>query len=235
MTQTSANVDPNEISKFADLAHLWWDKTSEFKPLHSINPLRLSYIQQFSELQDQSVLDVGCGGGILSEALAKAGANVTGIDLAEASLNVAQLHALESELEIDYEHVSAEDFAESHPAKFDVVTCLEMLEHVPDPSSIVSSCAALVKPGGKVYFSTLNRNPKSWAFAIAGAEYILKLLPKGTHEFSRFIKPSELASFARSSDLDILDITGMTYNPLIQNYKLSKDIDVNYLMACHRT
>ncbi len=234
MTHANTNVDPDEISKFADVAHLWWDKTSEFKPLHIINPLRLSYIKQFSNIHEQSVLDVGCGGGILSEAMALAGAKVTGIDLAEESLNVARLHALESELEITYEQVSAEDFADNNPGKFDLVTCLEMLEHVPDPASIVQSCATLTKPGGQVIFSTINRNPKAWALAIAGAEHILKLLPKGTHEFDRFIKPSELAKFTRSSNLDLYDITGISYNPLTAQYKLTKDVDVNYLMACQR-
>ncbi len=232
MTQTQQNVDPAEISKFSDLAHKWWDKNSEFKPLHAINPLRLSYINNHADINSKTVLDVGCGGGILAEAMSKAGATVTGIDMAEASLNVAKLHALESELNIDYQMISAEDFAEQHAGTYDVVTCLEMLEHVPDPASIVQSCAKLVKPGGYVFFSTINRNPKAWLMAIAGAEHILRLLPKGTHEYSRFIKPSELGNHARSAGLSLLDISGMTYNPLTQHYKLGKDIDVNYLMAC---
>lgn len=226
------NVDPVEISKFSELAHRWWDKDSEFKPLHDINPLRLGYIEQFAELQDKKVLDVGCGGGILSEAMAKAGAHVTGIDMAEASLNVAQLHALDGKLDIDYHNVSVEDYAIENAGLFDVVTCLELLEHVPDPASIVKSCAALAKPSGQVFFSTINRNPKSWFMAIAGAEYVLNLVPKGTHEFKRFLKPSELASFARSAELKIQDLTGMGYNPLTRQYSLNKDINVNYLMSC---
>lgn len=234
MTLIQQNVDSAEISKFSELAHRWWDKNSEFKPLHEINPLRLDYIERFGSLDGKAVLDVGCGGGILSEAMVKAGANVTGIDMAEASLNVAELHALESGLEITYAQICAEDFANQHAAKFDVVTCLEMLEHVPDPASVVESCATLVKPGGMVFFSTLNRNPKAWMLAIAGAEYILQLLPKGTHDFKRFLKPSELGNFARASELELIDISGMTYNPLRKKYKLGKDIDVNYLMACRR-
>lgn len=230
--QAQQNVDPSEINKFSELAHSWWDKDSEFKPLHDINPLRLGYVEQFAELKGKKVLDVGCGGGILSEAMAKAGADVTGIDLAEASLNVAQLHALDSGLEINYHTVSVEDYALQYPGHFDVVTCLEMLEHVPDPASVVRSCAALTKPGGHALFSTINRNPKSWLMAIAGAEYILNLVPKGTHEFNRFLKPSELGNFARSANLKIQDLTGMGYNPLTRQYSLNKDIDVNYLMAC---
>lgn len=232
--QAQQNVDPIEINKFSELAHRWWDKDSEFKPLHDINPLRLGYIQRFAELKDKQVLDVGCGGGILAEAMAKASANVTGIDLAEASLNVAQLHALDSALEIKYHNISVEDYALENARRFDVVTCLELLEHVPDPASIVRSCATLAKPGGQVFFSTINRNPKSWLMAIAGAEYVLNLVPKGTHDFKRFLKPSELANFARSANLKIQDLTGMGYNPLIRQYSLHKDIGVNYLMACQK-
>ncbi len=231
---TQQNVDPTEINKFSELAHRWWDKDSEFKPLHDINPLRLGYVAQFAELKGQKVLDVGCGGGILSEAMAKAGAHVTGIDMAEASLNVAELHALDSGLDIKYQNISVEDFVTENAGQFDVVTCLEMLEHVPDPASIVRSCAALAKPGGQVFFSTINRNPKSWLMAIAGAEYVLNLVPKGTHEFKRFLKPSELGNFARSADLKLQNLTGMAYNPLTRQYSLNKDIDVNYLMACRR-
>jgi len=234
MTSTPNNVDPSEIAKFSELAHKWWDKNSEFKPLHDINPLRTGYVDKHAGLAGQKVLDIGCGGGILSEAMARAGAEVSGIDLAEASLNVAELHALESGLDIHYENVSAEDFAARHPGEFDVVTCLEMLEHVPDPAAIVASCAALVKPGGHVFFSTINRNPKSWLFAIVGAEYVLRLLPRGTHDHKRFIKPSELASFVRQADLAVGDVTGMTYNPLTRQYKLGQDVDVNYLMACQK-
>ena len=230
--QAQQNVDPSEISKFSELAHRWWDKDSEFKPLHDINPLRLGYVERFAELKGKKVLDVGCGGGILSEAMAKAGAIVTGIDMAEASLNVAQLHALDGGLDINYQNISVEEFAANNAGQFDVVTCLEMLEHVPDPASIVRSCAALAKPGGNVFFSTINRNPKSWFMAIAGAEYVLNLVPKGTHQFKRFLKPSELGKFARSANLEIQDLTGMGYNPLTRQYSLNKDIDVNYLMAC---
>lgn len=231
---TDANVDPGEINKFAEKAHLWWDKNSEFKPLHEINPLRIDYIKRYCDPNLSELLDVGCGGGILSEGLAHQGARVTGIDLAQESINIAQLHALESELEIDYEFVSAESYAANNPERFDIVTCMEMLEHVPDPASIVKSCAELTKPDGMVFFSTINRNKKSWLFAIAGAEHILKLLPKGTHDFERFIKPSELAHFARDANLEVLDVSGMSYNPLTQQYKLNKDVDVNYLMACRK-
>ncbi len=234
MTQSQPNVDPAEISKFSEIAHKWWDKNSEFKPLHDINPLRLEYIQRFIRLDKQKVLDVGCGGGILSEAMAMNGASVTGIDMAEASLNVAELHALESGLDIEYHAVSVEDFAEKRPGEFDAVTCLEMLEHVPDPASIVKSCAQLVKPDGFVFFSTINRNPKAWMLAIAGAEYLLRLLPRGTHDFQRFLKPSELGQFARAAELTLADISGISYNPFTSQYKLGKDLDVNYLMACRR-
>ena len=235
MSSAQSNVDPAEIAKFSELAHQWWDKTSEFKPLHDINPLRVDYVKRFATLDGMRVLDVGCGGGIFSEGLSKQGAEVTGIDLAEASLNVAELHALESGLEISYRKVSVEDLAAEQAASFDVVTCMEMLEHVPDPASVVRSCATLCKPGGHVFFSTLNRNPKAWLLAIAGAEYMLKLLPKGTHEFKRFLRPSELSGFARQGGLDTLDLTGMSYNPLSEQYKLGRDIDVNYLMACRKS
>ena len=228
------NVDPAEIEKFSQLANRWWDRQGEFKALHEINPLRLNYVDQRHALEGLEVLDVGCGGGIFSESLNRRGAIVTGIDLAEESLSVARLHLLESGREVDYQYVAAEQFAEARKSSFDVVTCLEMLEHVPDPASVVKACAALVKPGGSVFFSTLNRNPKSWLFAIAGAEHVLKLLPRGTHEHKRFIKPSELANFARQAGLATEDITGMTYNPVNRQYKLGKDIDVNYLMHCRR-
>ena len=231
MANTQQNVDPQEIEKFSELAHKWWDKDSEFKPLHEINPLRLEYIDSHARIAGKQVLDVGCGGGILAESMSRAGAEVTGIDMAEASLNVAKLHALESELAINYVQISVEDFATENSGQFDVVTCMEMLEHVPDPGSIVRSCAKLVKPGGHVFFSTINRNPKAWMMAIAGAEYILRLLPRGTHEFKRFLKPSELGGFARSAELELLDISGMSYNPLTRRYHLGKDLDVNYLMA----
>ncbi len=228
-----SNVDFNEVDKFAQLASRWWDKDSEFKPLHDINPLRLNYIkEQVSEpLKDKKILDVGCGGGILSEAMALEGANVTGIDMAEAGLEVAKLHLLESELNIDYHKIPVEEFAEQHPGSFDLVTCLEMLEHVPDPSSIIKACAKLVKPGGQVFFSTINRNTKSYLFAIIGAEYILKLLPQGTHDFDKFIQPAEIDEWARESSLALKSMIGMTYNPLTKVYKLENDVSVNYLCS----
>ncbi len=228
-----SNVDFNEVDKFAQLASRWWDKDSEFKPLHDINPLRLKYIkEQVSEpLKDKKILDVGCGGGILSEAMALEGANVTGIDMAEAGLEVAKLHLLESELNIDYHKIPVEEFAEQHPGSFDLVTCLEMLEHVPDPSSIIKACAKLVKPGGQVFFSTINRNTKSYLFAIIGAEYILKLLPQGTHDFDKFIQPAEIDEWARESSLALKSMIGMTYNPLTKVYKLEDDVSVNYLCS----
>jgi len=233
-TAPLGNADPAEVKKFSDLASRWWDKDSEFKPLHEINPLRVGWVNDRAPLDGQRVLDVGCGGGILSEAMASRGATVTGIDLSEPAISVARLHALESELVVDYQCVAAEDFAAENPEQFDVVTCLELLEHVPDPASTVEACAKLVKPGGQVFFSTLNRNPKSWLFAILGAEYILQLLPKGTHEHARFIKPSELNRHCRAADLELKDITGMTYNPITQQYKLAQDIDVNYMIACQK-
>lgn len=226
-----ANVDSAEIAKFEALASRWWDKTSEFKPLHDINPLRANYIDQRSPVAERKVLDVGCGGGILAESLAHRGADVTGIDMGEAPLSVARLHALETGAKVDYRCITAEDLAQHMPASFDIVTCMEMLEHVPDPSSVVHACAQLVKPGGDVYFSTINRNPKAYAFAILGAEYILRLLPKGTHEYSKFIRPAELAKYLRQGGLELQGITGMTYNPLTKNYKLNaNDVSVNYLL-----
>jgi 2-polyprenyl-6-hydroxyphenyl methylase/3-demethylubiquinone-9 3-methyltransferase len=228
-----SNVDAAEIAKFSELAHRWWDPNSEFRPLHEINPLRLKWIDQKAALAGKKVLDIGCGGGILAEAMAAAGASVSGIDLSEKALKVARLHLYESGLSVDYQLVSAEDFAAQHAGEFDVVTCMEMLEHVPDPGSIVAACAQLVKPGGQVFFSTLNRNPKSWLFAIVGAEYILKLLPRGTHEYLKFIRPPSSARMAREARLDIAGLIGMTYNPLTKVYA-EADTDVNYLMATRR-
>ncbi|MCR8924254.1 bifunctional 2-polyprenyl-6-hydroxyphenol methylase/3-demethylubiquinol 3-O-methyltransferase UbiG [Dasania sp. GY-MA-18] len=226
-----SNVDPQEIAKFEALASRWWDSNSEFKPLHDINPLRANYIDERSPVAQRKLIDVGCGGGILSEAMAQRGAIVTGIDMGAAPLSVAKLHALESQLNIDYQQCTAEEMAEQQPESFDVVTCLEMLEHVPDPASVIKACAKLCKPGGHVYFSTLNRNPKSYLFSIIGAEYLLKLLPKGTHDYSKFIKPSELASAIREADLQLSHMTGMTYNPISQQYRLKDgDVGVNYLV-----
>jgi len=226
----SLNVDPTELEKFASLAHRWWDKTSEFKPLHAINPLRLNFIDGLVGLQAKRVLDVGCGGGILSESMDEKGANVTGIDLGDKALKVARLHQLESGSKVDYRLVSVEDLAKEQPASFDVVTCMEMLEHVPDPEAIVRACAQLVKPGGSVFFSTINRNPKAYLFAVIGAEYVLNMLPKGTHEYQKFIKPSELSSWARYAGLDVAQIKGMGYNPLTDHYSLGDDVSVNYLI-----
>jgi len=233
-TQQTHNVDPLEINKFEELASRWWDPNSEFKPLHEINPLRLNYIDQHAELNNKTVLDVGCGGGILSESMATRGAHVTGIDMGAAPLNVAKLHLLESGQEVDYQQVTVEDLAIDKPAHYDVVTCMEMLEHVPDPSSIIKSCFKLVKPGGHVFFSTINRNPKSYLFAIIGAEYILRMLPKGTHDYRKFIKPSELHQWSRQAGLTIEQLTGMSYNPLTKTYSLGKDVDVNYILYCKR-
>ena len=224
------NADPAELEKFASLAHRWWDKNSEFKPLHAINPLRLNYIDQQVGLLGKRVLDVGCGGGILSESMAQKGAVVTGIDLGEKALKVAQLHKLESGVDVDYRLISVEDMAALDPASFDVVTCMEMLEHVPDPEAVIRACAQLVKPGGSVFFSTLNRNPKAYLFAVIGAEYVLNMLPKGTHEYAKFIKPSELSSWARHAGLDVSMLMGMTYNPITQHYALGADVSVNYLV-----
>ena len=223
------NIDQAEIRKFENLATRWWDPHSEFRPLHEINPLRVNYISQAVNLAGKQVLDIGCGGGILSESLAQHGARVTAIDMAEAPLAVARLHQLESGLDIDYRKIATEEFALQNPAGFDVVTCLEMLEHVPSPASIVQACHRLVKPGGLVFFSTINRNPKSYVFAIIGAEYLLKLLPRGTHDYGKFIKPSELAGWCRDSGLQLQDQIGMGYNPLTKNYFLQKNLDVNYL------
>jgi 2-polyprenyl-6-hydroxyphenyl methylase / 3-demethylubiquinone-9 3-methyltransferase len=228
------NADPIELEKFSQLAHRWWDPNSEFKPLHDINPLRLDYIDGIVPLAGKTVLDVGCGGGILTESMAEKGATVTGIDLGDKALQVAKLHLLESGREVEYRKVSAEHLAEERPSQFDVVTCMEMLEHVPDPASVVRACAALVKPGGHVFFSTLNRNPKSYLFAVIGAEYVLNLLPRGTHDYAKFIKPSELAQLCRNAGLSIGDIAGMSYNPLSKAYSLGRNADVNYLIACRR-
>jgi 2-polyprenyl-6-hydroxyphenyl methylase / 3-demethylubiquinone-9 3-methyltransferase len=229
-----SNVDATEIDKFSELAHHWWDPNSEFKPLHDINPLRLDWIDRHAGLSGKNVIDVGCGGGILSESMADKGAQVTGIDLGEKALKVARLHLLESGRKVEYRHIAAEAMAEENPAAFDVVTCMEMLEHVPSPASIVQACAQLTKPGGWVFFSTLNRNLKSYAFAVLGAEYVLKMLPKGTHDYAKFIQPAELASFVRAAGLEIVDLTGMTYSPLTKIYALESDTSVNYLMACRK-
>lgn len=228
------NADPLELQKFSDLAHRWWDPGSEFRPLHEINPLRLEWINSRVPLAGKTVLDIGCGGGILAESMARKGADVTGIDLSEKALKVADLHSLESGVRVKYELISAEDMAAREPGEFDVVTCMEMLEHVPDPGAVVSACAALVKPGGHVFFSTINRNPKSYLFAVLGAEYILRLLPKGTHDYAKFITPAELAQYIRSSALNLEALKGMTYNPLTKVYSLNQDTSVNYLVAASR-
>ena len=229
------NVDPNEIRKFEELASRWWDKNSEFKPLHDINPLRANWVDNLAPEAEKKVLDVGCGGGILAEALAQRGALVTGIDMGDAPLGVAKLHQLESGLSIDYQKSTAEDFAKTHENSFDTVTCLEMLEHVPDPSSVVRACAKMVKPGGHVFFSTINRNPKAFLFAIIGAEYVLRLLPRGTHEYAKFIRPSELANWSREAELQVNQMTGLLFNPLTKKYKLSdSDMDVNYMISTQK-
>ena len=228
------NVDQSEIAKFSALAHRWWDPNSEFKPLHAINPLRLNWIQSFVNLEGKKVVDVGCGGGILAESIAQAGADTTGIDLSEKALKVAELHALEVGANLTYRSISAEALADEQSEQYDVVTCMEMLEHVPDPASVVRACAKLCKPGGTLFFSTMNRNPKSYLFAIIGAEYLLKLLPKGTHEYAKFIKPSELVSFTRDAHLDMLGMKGMSYNPMTQVYSLTDDVDVNYMSAVRK-
>jgi 2-polyprenyl-6-hydroxyphenyl methylase/3-demethylubiquinone-9 3-methyltransferase len=229
------NADPQELAKFSELAHRWWDPASEFAPLHAINPLRLTWLERLAPLAGQRVLDVGCGGGILSEAMARRGADVLGIDLATKPLRVAQLHALEAGTErVDYREVAAEALALEQPGSFDVVTCMEMLEHVPDPASVVRACAALAKPGGHLFFSTINRNPKSFLFAIVGAEYVLDLLPRGTHEYARFIRPSELSRWCRDAGLDVMAFRGLGYNPLTKTYRMTDDTGVNYLLACSK-
>ena len=228
------NADPLELQKFSELAHRWWDPTSEFRPLHEINPLRLEWINALVPLPGKRVVDVGCGGGILAESMAKKGATVTGIDLSEKALKVAELHSLESGVPVRYEMIAAEDLAAREASQYDVVTCMEMLEHVPDPSAVVRACATLVKPGGHVFLSTINRNPKSYLFAIIGAEYVLRLLPRGTHDYAKFIKPAELSQFARHARLEVTAIKGMTYNPITKIYSLNQDTDVNYLIACTR-
>lgn len=230
----NTNANPQELAKFGDLAHRWWDPNSEFKPLHDINPLRLGWIDRCVGLKGKRVLDVGCGGGLLTEGMATRGATVTGIDLSDKALAVARLHLLESGLQVDYRHVAAEALAAEMPAAFDVVTCLEMLEHVPDPASTVASCARLVKPGGQVFFSTINRNPKAYLFAVIGAEYLLNLLPKGTHDYAKFLRPAELARHAREAGLEVAEIIGMTYNPLTRTYRLGSDTSVNYLVRAVR-
>lgn len=229
------NVDPLELEKFSQLAHRWWDPNSEFKPLHDINPLRLAHIERIAGLAGKDVLDVGCGGGILSEAMALRGARVTGIDLAEKPLKVAQLHQLESGTNIEYRNVSAEALAREKPEHYDVVTCMELLEHVPDPAATVRACADLVKPDGWVFFATINRNPKAYLFAVVGAEYVLKLLPRGTHDYAKFIKPSELAAMCRKAGLSVHGVTGMTYNPLTGGYALGRDADVNYIIHAQKS
>ncbi len=241
MTQPTAsnphhtNADPAELAKFSDLAHRWWDKNSEFKPLHQINPLRLDWIDSLVPLQGKNVLDVGCGGGILADSMARKGATVTGIDLATKALKVAQLHALEAQTpNITYRDISAEALASEQPAQYDVVTCMEMLEHVPNPALVVQACSALVKPGGWVFFSTINRNPKAWLFAVVGAEYVLNMLPKGTHEYAKFIRPSELAGHVRDAGLGLQQSQGLQFNPLTQRYWLNQDTSVNYLFATRK-
>lgn len=228
------NADPIELDKFSHLAHHWWDPNSEFKPLHDINPLRLDYINRIAPLSGKTALDVGCGGGILAEGMATLGAHVTGIDLGDKVLQVAKLHLLESGLQVDYRNIAVENLAAEQPGHYDVVTCMELLEHVPDPASTVRACAQLARPGGHVFFATLNRNAKSYLLAVIGAEYLLKMLPRGTHDFDKFIKPSELAQFCRNAGLSVSDISGMSYNPLTQIYSLCKDTDINYLFACRR-
>jgi 2-polyprenyl-6-hydroxyphenyl methylase/3-demethylubiquinone-9 3-methyltransferase len=228
------NADPAELEKFSNLAHRWWDPQGEFRPLHEINPLRLDWIDRHAPLAGKAVLDVGCGGGILAEAMAQRGAQVTGIDLSDKALRVAQLHLLESNLSVKYERAMAEEFAAEHSGAFDVVTCMELLEHLPQPESMVAACARLVRPGGQVFFSTINRNPKAYLFAVIGAEYVLNLLPKGTHDYARFIKPSELSRWSRSAGLRPDELIGMTYNPLTRRYRLGRDCDVNYLLHCSR-
>ncbi|MCX7206225.1 MAG: bifunctional 2-polyprenyl-6-hydroxyphenol methylase/3-demethylubiquinol 3-O-methyltransferase UbiG [Proteobacteria bacterium] len=234
MTEANINVDPSEIAKFSALAHKWWDTESEFKPLHEINPLRIDFMQKHVELAGKKILDVGCGGGILAEGLARQGADVTGIDLAEKSLKVAKLHLFESKLEVDYRCVPVEQLATEEPESYDIVTCMEMLEHVPSPASVVAACARLVKPGGWVFFSTLNRNAKSYMLAVVGAEYVLGMLPRGTHDYAKFIKPSELARMTRNAEIETVSLSGLSYNPLTKIYKLDDDAAVNYLIATRK-
>ena len=231
MTATTHNVDADEIEKFEKLAGRWWDPNSEFKPLHDINPLRLGYIDRLAPLKDRKVIDIGCGGGLLTEAMAKRGAHVIGIDMGKAPLTIARLHQHESGLEIDYRQTTAEHMAATEGGSFDTVTCLEMLEHVPDPAAVIAACAQLIKDDGRVFLSTINRNPKAYLFAVIGAEYLLRLLPKGTHDYSKFIRPSEMEKWARAAGLQMTDLTGMSYNPLTREYKLGSDVSVNYL-AC---
>ncbi len=229
------NADPQELAKFSDLAHKWWDPESEFRPLHEINPLRLDWIDRLAGVKDKTVVDVGCGGGILAESMARRGANVLGVDLADKPLKVAMLHAMEAGLSnIDYRSIAAEALAAEQPGQFDVVTCMEMLEHVPDPSSVVQACADMAKPGGWVFFSTLNRNPKAFLMAIVGAEYVLNLLPRGTHEYTKFIQPAELSRWVRNAGLNHVEFKGMGYNPLTRRYSLNQDTSVNYLVACRK-
>lgn len=234
MTNAQDNVDPAEVAKFDALASRWWDPEGDFKPLHQINPLRLDWIRQHANLRDAKVVDIGCGGGILTESMATAGAIVTGIDMAEKPLSVARLHQHESQADVDYRRLTAEELAATEAGTFDIVTCLEMLEHVPDPAQVIAACAELVTPGGKVFFSTINRNPKSFMFAIVGAEYVLKLLPAGTHEYEKFIRPSELEAWARHAGLSHHASVGMHYNPFIKDYSLGENLDVNYLMYFQR-
>lgn len=228
------NADPAELEKFEKIAHRWWDPAGEFRPLHDINPLRLDWISKSTNLESARILDIGCGGGILAESMARRGARVTGIDLSEKALRVAQLHLHESKLPVQYVAASAEAYAEAHAGEFDVVTCMELLEHVPEPAAMVAACARLVRPGGQAFFSTINRNPKSYLFAVIGAEYVLGLLPRGTHDYLRFIKPSELSRWTRDAGLRTEELIGMTYNPITQQYRLGPDCDVNYLLRCVR-
>lgn len=229
------NLDESEIAKFDRIANTWWDVNGEFKPLHDMNPIRANYIDEHAGVAEKKLLDVGCGGGILCEAMAQRGARVTGIDMADTPLEVARLHALESNVQIDYIKSTAENFAEKFPAEFDTVTCLEMLEHVPDPASVIQACARLVKPGGQLFFSTINRNPKAYALAILGAEYLLKLLPRGTHDYKKFIRPSELATWLREAELEIIELTGIAYNPITKKFRLDQqDVDVNYLVYARK-
>ncbi|MDH3971310.1 MAG: bifunctional 2-polyprenyl-6-hydroxyphenol methylase/3-demethylubiquinol 3-O-methyltransferase UbiG [Gammaproteobacteria bacterium] len=233
MTATTHNVDADEIEKFEKLASRWWDPNSEFKPLHDINPLRLDYIDRLAPLKDRKVIDIGCGGGLLTEGMTKRGAQVIGIDMGKAPLTIARLHQHESGLDIDYRQITAEQMAATESGSFDTVTCLEMLEHVPDPAAVIAACAQLIKDDGRVFLSTINRNPKAYLFAVVGAEYLLRLLPKGTHDYNKFIRPSEMEKWARAAGLHMTDLTGMSYNPLTREYKLGSDVSVNYL-ACFR-